>query len=74
MRTAVLTDSLEFKFEDRDRPEPGPEEVLVAIRKVGICGSDVHYYRHGRIGEYVVREPLSSATRAPARSSRSART
>ena len=58
MQTAVLTDSLEFEFEERERPDPGPDEVLVAIEWVGICGSDVHYYRHGRIGEYVVEEPL----------------
>ncbi|PSP76650.1 alcohol dehydrogenase [Halobacteriales archaeon QS_3_64_16] len=58
MQTAVLTDSLEFEFEERERPDPGPEEVLVAIESVGICGSDVHYYRHGRIGEYVVEAPL----------------
>ena len=58
MQTAVLTDSLEFEFEERERPDPGPREVLVAIEAVGICGSDVHYYRHGRIGEYVVEAPL----------------
>lgn len=39
-------------------PQPGPHEVLVAIRSVGVCGSDVHYYEHGRIGEFVVRAPL----------------
>ena len=58
MRTAVLTDSLEFELEDRERPAVGPDEVLVAIGDVGICGSDIHYYEHGRIGEYVVRDPL----------------
>ena len=30
----------------------------MAVSAVGICGSDVHYYRHGRIGDYVVRAPL----------------
>ena len=39
-------------------PEPGPREVLVEVRAVGVCGSDVHYYEHGRIGPYVVSEPL----------------
>lgn len=58
MRTAVLTDSLDFETEERDRPEPGPNDVLVAIGEVGICGSDVHYYRHGRIGDYVVENPI----------------
>jgi L-iditol 2-dehydrogenase len=58
MRTAVLTPDLEFEFEDRDRPTPAADEVLVRVRSVGICGSDVHYYEHGRIGDYVVESPL----------------
>jgi L-iditol 2-dehydrogenase len=58
MRTAVLTEPNQFELEERDRPSPGPDEVLVAVRDVGICGSDVHYYEHGRIGDYVVEEPL----------------
>jgi L-iditol 2-dehydrogenase len=58
MRAAVLTESLEFEFENRERPDPSPHEALVAIRDVGICGSDVHYYRHGRIGDYVVDDSL----------------
>jgi L-iditol 2-dehydrogenase len=39
-------------------PEPGPREVLVEVAAVGVCGSDVHYYEHGRIGSHVVRAPL----------------
>ena len=33
-------------------------DVRVAIHTVGICGSDIHYYRHGRIGPFVVQEPM----------------
>lgn len=58
MRTAVLVEPTEFELEDRPRPTPGPDDVLVAVRDVGICGSDVHYYEHGRIGDYVVEDPL----------------
>ena len=36
----------------------GPRDVRVAIHTVGICGSDVHYFRHGRIGPFVVRAPM----------------
>jgi L-iditol 2-dehydrogenase len=32
--------------------------VVVAVRSVGVCGSDVHYYEHGRIGDFVVTSPL----------------
>lgn len=39
-------------------PTPEPHQVLVEVGSVGVCGSDVHYYRHGRIGEFVVRSPL----------------
>jgi L-iditol 2-dehydrogenase len=58
MRAAVLTDTETLELRSRERPSPAPEEVLVAVREVGICGSDVHYWRHGRIGEYVVEAPL----------------
>ena len=36
----------------------GSRDVRVAIHTVGICGSDVHYYTHGRIGSFVVNEPM----------------
>lgn len=36
----------------------GPEDVRIAIHTVGICGSDVHYYAHGAIGPFVLREPM----------------
>jgi L-iditol 2-dehydrogenase len=57
-RAAVLTAPGEIVVEDRTVPEPGPREVLVEIASVGVCGSDVHYYQHGRIGSHVVRAPL----------------
>jgi len=37
---------------------PEADEVRVAIKAVGICGSDVHYYKHGRIGDFIVNEPM----------------
>lgn len=58
MQTAVLVEPAAFELQERSRPSPGPDEVLVAVREVGICGSDIHYYEHGRIGDYVVEEPL----------------
>ncbi|MFC4450134.1 NAD(P)-dependent alcohol dehydrogenase [Halorussus aquaticus] len=58
MRTAVLREPGRLDIEDRPRPDPAPDEVLVAVGEVGICGSDLHYYEHGRIGDYVVENPL----------------
>ncbi|MEU4223677.1 NAD(P)-dependent alcohol dehydrogenase [Nonomuraea sp. NPDC026600] len=58
MRAAVLQGVGEIQLEERPRPEPGPREVLVRVASVGTCGSDVHYYEHGRIGDFVVESPL----------------
>lgn len=44
-----------------DVPDPGSPPagfVRVRVGAVGICGSDVHYYEHGRIGDFVVRKPM----------------
>ena len=35
-------------------PEPGPKDCLVHVRATGICGSDVHFWKHGKIGDMVV--------------------
>ncbi len=56
--SAVLLGSHHLVIEDRSTPTPAPGQVLVQIRAVGICGSDVHYYDHGRIGDYVVEAPM----------------
>ena len=56
--SAVLAAVDDLRIEDRPRPEPGPGEVLIGVRSVGICGSDVHYWEHGRIGDFVVESPL----------------
>jgi len=58
MRVSVLRGVEDLAVEERPVPTPGPDEVLVQVGSVGTCGSDVHYYRHGRIGDFVVREPL----------------
>jgi L-iditol 2-dehydrogenase len=57
-RAAVLTRPGQIVLEERPLPEPGPRDVLVEVTAVGVCGSDVHYYEHGRIGHHVVRAPL----------------
>ena len=56
--SAVLIGTRSVAVEVGDRPAPGSREVLVRIRSVGVCGSDVHYFEHGRIGDFVVRGPL----------------
>jgi D-xylulose reductase len=59
MQALVLEKKLQLALRDFPLEEPlGPHDVRVAIRAVGICGSDLHYYLHGAIGPYVVREPM----------------
>ena len=55
---SVLHGPHDVRLEHRAVPAPGPDEVLVEVRAVGVCGSDVHYYEHGRIGDFVVDRPL----------------
>jgi len=58
MRAAVLRGTGDVGLEQRSVPELAADEVLVRIVSVGVCGSDCHYYEHGRIGLYVVDAPL----------------
>ena len=57
-KAAVLHGIGDLRIEERPVPVPGPRQVLVEVGSVGICGSDVHYYEHGRIGDFVVRAPM----------------
>jgi L-iditol 2-dehydrogenase len=58
MRAAVLHPPGQITLEERPAPEPAADEVLIRVASVGVCGSDVHYYRDGRIGDFVVEQPL----------------
>ncbi len=58
MRVSVLRGAGDLVVEERPDPVPGPHDVLVRVASVGVCGSDVHYFEHGRIGSYVVDSPL----------------
>jgi L-iditol 2-dehydrogenase len=58
MRAARLHGIRDMRLEDLPRPTPGPGEVLLKVASVGVCGSDVHYYEHGRIGSQVVTAPI----------------
>ncbi|WP_433782290.1 NAD(P)-dependent alcohol dehydrogenase [Actinomycetospora sp. CA-101289] len=57
-RVAVLQEPERMTVETRPVPAPGPGEVQVEVRAVSVCGSDVHYYDHGRIGGFVMHAPL----------------
>src|SRR5512133_3480365 len=58
MRASVLTGIKTLSIEQVPTPAMASDEVLVEVAAVGVCGSDTHYYRHGRIGDFVVESPL----------------
>ena len=58
MRASVLTGVRELAVELVPTPAVADDEVLVEVAAVGVCGSDTHYFRHGRIGDFVVTGPL----------------
>lgn len=58
MKTAVMLGIGKMGFEEREIPVPKDNEVLVKLEYVGICGSDLHYYETGAIGDYVVEPPF----------------
>lgn len=57
MKCAKLVDVGSVEIQEIAKPSPGPDQVLVQIKAVGICGSDVHYYSKGRIGAEKCRFP-----------------
>lgn len=46
MKQAVMTAPGKIEFREIDKPSPKPDEVLIAIKRIGVCGSDIHVY-HG---------------------------
>ena len=59
MKALVLEKKFELSLRDIDLPiNVGETDVKIKMHTVGICGSDVHYYQHGKIGPFVVKEPM----------------
>ncbi len=59
MRRVVLNSVKDMQFEQVQEPAlETAHDVKLRIKAVGVCGSDLHYYTEGRIGDFVVKEPL----------------
>ncbi len=59
MKALVLEEKLRLSLREIELPrEMGTRDVLIRVARVGICGSDVHYYKHGRIGPFEVKQPM----------------
>lgn len=58
MLVSVLREKRRITLESRPVPRPQPDEVLIRVASVGVCGSDVHFWHDGHLGDWVLTEPL----------------
>jgi L-iditol 2-dehydrogenase len=58
MKAAVMTDIGVIEMQERPMPVCGDTDVIVEITDVGVCGSDIHYFEEGKIGEFVVEDDI----------------
>ncbi len=58
MKSVVIHKALDLRLEDHEAAAPAAGEVSVAIQRGGICGSDLHYYKHGGFGTIRLKEPM----------------
>ncbi|EXJ90127.1 L-iditol 2-dehydrogenase [Capronia epimyces CBS 606.96] len=58
VQALVLHGAKDLRVETRPEPTPRKGEVQIAIKATGLCGSDLHYYQHGRNGSFVIQAPL----------------
>lgn len=58
IKAAVMHGVDDVRIEEVDFPQMKAGEVLIKMKSAGVCGSDVHYYKHGKIGSYIVSQPM----------------
>ena len=58
MTAAVLHGALDVRVEDYPRPQLAPGQALLQVRRVGMCGSDLHYFQHGYCAGFVPTRPF----------------
>lgn len=58
MRAVVIHAAHDLRIDPVEVAPPGVGEVRVRLERGGICGSDLHYYHHGRIGSIVLKHPM----------------
>ena len=58
MKAFLLHGAQDLRATDLPEPVAGPGEVVIAMRRAGICGSDMHYFSHGQIGSFVPKRPF----------------
>jgi L-idonate 5-dehydrogenase len=58
MKAVVIHQALDLRVEDRAPEKVAAGQIAVAIKRGGICGSDLHYYKHGGFGVIRLKEPM----------------
>lgn len=58
MNVAVMTEAKKMEWVQREVPVPAEGELLIKLEYVGVCGSDLHFYENGRLGNWVPDGPL----------------
>jgi L-idonate 5-dehydrogenase len=59
MLGCVIHGEGDLRVDELPVPSPAPGQALVAVRYGGVCGSDLHYWRHGGVGDFRLREPMT---------------
>lgn len=58
MKVAVMTGARKMEWVEREIPQPKPGELQIKLEYVGVCGSDLHFYQDGRLGNWIPDGPL----------------
>ncbi len=58
MKTCTLHGANALEIEERPIPKPDLNEVVIRLGAGGICGSDLHYYHEGAVGDFRLRNPF----------------
>ncbi|VDN28848.1 unnamed protein product [Gongylonema pulchrum] len=54
---SVLHAAKDLRFEEREIPKPGDDQLLIKMDSVGICGTDIHFFKHFAIGPFKITQP-----------------
>ena len=59
MKTFLLHGPTDFRLTEKPIPTLGDDQVLIQTKVTGICGSDVHYFKHGYCGNFIPKQPFA---------------
>lgn len=59
MKVCVLTGKQQLEWVEREIPQPGKGELQIKLEYVGVCGSDLHFYKEGQLANWTLDGPLA---------------